>query len=278
MRSKYQWSDKPGRIIGYRKNGIPIRLIGGGSMPEGETVDPPQDTPAEKTYTQAELEQALGQARQQEKSKLHSKINGRDEEFNSVKTQLAELLAERNASKAEADARAAADTEAARKAAEDEMTARDLVLSKEQELRAEIAQIRREGEQERAILEKDRQMALLAAYTQRRVTEESENIAPQLMKYVGGDTQEEVEASIAAARQTTDEIYNDVTNAQAVAASGMRGVSTYGSTPANGPLDTQTTTETYSAEEIAAMPMSKYKELRTRLPGVGGNASNGLFG
>jgi hypothetical protein len=175
---------------------------------------------------------------------------------------------------AAAAAQAASEAEAARLRAQEDLDAKQLVLTKEQELRQEfserearweqrLAQIEADREQERVLLEKDRAFAQLQAYIQRRVNEEAENIAPELVDLISGNSPEEVEASITRMRDKTAAILNGVSEAQVALASQMRGVSPTGF-GANGPLEQQTGTKTYTAEEIAAMPMLSY--LDHRLP------------
>jgi hypothetical protein len=180
--------------------------------------------------------------------------------------------------------------EAAKAAEEENLSAKELLAKrdKEWEERFQTAEqsweerlnsIQQGYEQERALLEKDKQFASLQAYTQQRLSEESDNIAPQLFDYINGSTQEEIEQSIEHAKAKSLEIAADAQRAFQAARSQQRGVSATGYAPV-GPLEVEGGTRTYSPEDIAAMDMQSYAKLRGQLPGVtnGANGNRGLFG
>lgn len=272
----------PGQIIGYGKRG-PIRLIAGGSEDHVDPLNPPPisslvppTTPvAGPFYTAADIERA----RQEEKDKLYDRLSKQGTKLNTLEQQITEWQTERQtAAETQAAAQREAE-EAQRKKAEEEMDLRALLTTKEQEWTARMDTMQREREQERALLEKDRQFAQLQGYIQKRIGDERENIAPELIDLVTGNTTEEVEASITRMREKTASILQGVNSAQVEIASQQRGVSTTGYGGADGPLDQHMGSKTYTPEDLASMPMSEYAKLRGALLGskATGNGS-GLFG
>lgn len=267
MTQKY----KPGDIIGYRKNGLPIRLIAGGSEPAIEIPITPEPTPnSGPTFTADDL----AKARQEEKDKLYSRLSKTEEQLTSVSEQLKQVLNERQAERdAEAarirEAEAAAE-EARKKAAEEEMTFKDLLAQRDAEWQERFTKYEQDREQERALLEKERLLAEHMSYIQRRANEERENIAPELIDFISGDTPEQVEASIELLKEKTASIASNI--ASATTAPAMRGVSPVGY-GADGPLNNHSATKTYTAEELRNMPISEYaKHVR---PHVLGSSSHG---
>jgi len=86
-------NDLPGSVIGYRKDGRPIRVMAGGA-PEDEpptvVATPPEDilsSPAVK----AAIAAAMEQARKEEKDKLYPRITKSDEHFKAMEEELAKL-------------------------------------------------------------------------------------------------------------------------------------------------------------------------------------------
>lgn len=269
----------PGQIIGYGKRG-PIRLIAGGS---DQHVEPPASTaPVTPTPTAAGpfyTTEDLQRARQEEKDKLYDRLSKQGTKLNTLEQKLGEWEAERQAAaEAQAAAQAAAE-EAQRKKLEEEMDLRALLSTKEQEWTARIDNMQREREQERALLQKDREFAQLQTHIQMRINQERENIAPELIDLVTGNTPEEVESSIALMREKTNSILQGVNSAQTEITSQQRGVSATGYGGADGPLDQHLGSKTYTPEDLASMPMSEYAKLRGSLLGskATGNGS-GLFG
>lgn len=264
----------PGSIIGYRKNGQPIRLIAGGSVDAVEPVTTqPSPFPSGPFFTADDIEKA----RSQEKEKLNRKITDQGTKLNAMEAEFQALRAEREAATAAEAARQAAEAEAARKAAEDEMSLRELLAKRDEEFKQQLAQINEDRARERALLEKDRQFATLQAHIQRRISEEREKIAPELVDLVTGNTPDEVEASISVMIAKTDAIASKIGEANAALAANMRGVSTTGYA-ADGPLDNQLANKTYSSEELGSMPMSVYAQNRQKLMGAANQSNKGLFG
>jgi hypothetical protein len=271
-------------ILGYRKDGRPIHTIAGGAPQPGEGGDPvvvvpaavvetPAPTPAEARFTAEDIQRA----RSEEKDKLYKRLQTVEDQN---KKFLDEIEAQRKA-REEAQAqeernRQEAQAEAKRKA-EDDLSVKDLLSVKEQEWNTRFEQIEREREQERTLFAKEQEFNNLQTYIQRRVGEETNEIAPELLDFVGGNSPEEVEASIATVKAKTQAILESVQQAAIQQRASMRGVSPTGYST-TGPMDTDPGTKSYSLSDLRDMPMSEYAKIRGQL-GVGQAAQNqrGLY-
>ena len=286
-------SNIPGKYttpLGFTSKGKPIFLIAGGSVDSLESVVPEQEpTPpqapntgqGETYFTKADLDAAIERARQQEKDKVYGRLE-------SMQTKLSEWdQREKDRVAAEEAARKQAEDEAKRRSEED-LSAKDLLTKREQEWQERLNStqaewekrfetIQQEREQERALLEKEREFASLQAYTQSRLAEEQENIAPQLVDFINGRTKEEIEQSIAVAKAKSAEIAEQVRTAMQTARAAQRGTSITGFAPV-GPMETEAGQRQYSPEDIAAMDMNEYAKFRKNLPIGGGPNNRGLFG
>lgn len=266
-------TELPGDIIGYRKNGLPIRLIAGGAPEDGNTPTTPQGTG--RFYSQEEFDQALAAARQAELDKLNPRISQSDERTKAMQAELKELRDfQKKQEKAEADRIAA--VEKARKAAEEaELSAKELIERRQAEADARLAEFQAQQSQQLALLHKEIEFQKLGAYIQRRINEEQDTIAPELLGYIDGKTEEEVEASIARVQATTASIIEGMRSAGVRQRAAMPGVAPAAGTNGVGPMDTPGDRQ-YSAEDIEKMGMKEYSELRARV-GIGGANNQGLF-
>ncbi|MER5754281.1 hypothetical protein [Streptomyces sp. NPDC002088] len=272
-------------VLGYRADGRPIHPIAGGAPQPGEggdpvivvpaaVVEPPApQTPAEPRFTAEDIQKA----RQEEKDKLYKRLQTVEEQN---KTFLTEIEAQRKA-REEAQAeeerkRQEVQAEAKRKA-EDDLSAKDLLSVKEQEWNSRFEQIEAERAQERLLFQKEQEFNNLQTYIQKRVGDESENIAPELLDFVGGNSPEEVEASINTVKAKTQAILESVQQAAIQQRASMRGVSPTGYST-TGPMDTEPGHKSYSLSDLRDMPMSEYAKIRGQL-GVGQAAQNqrGLY-
>jgi hypothetical protein len=285
MRTNAPLSVAPGTVLGFRKNGRPILPIAGGSEPAPEPVivvpavtppAPPANSAGDKTFTVADLERA----RKEEKDKLYNELHGTRENLKTLQDEVAKLTQEREA-KAAAEQKARDDAEAAaRKKFEEEASARELLEQYRQETEARIAQMEQERLQERAFLEKEKEFATIQAYITKRASEEvNKTIAPELIDLISGNTPEQIEASITTLQAKSQAIVESMRQAQLDLRSQQRGVSTAGYA-ATGPLDNNSGTRSFTAEEIRDMPMAEYAQYRAALMGSASqNQQNrGLFG
>lgn len=276
---------KPERFsepLGFRKNGKPFFLMGGGDDTH-EVVPAAPATPVspDLRFTADDLEKA----RREEKDKLYQRLEQESAKRVEMEQQVQTLLkAQQDREAAEAEARAKADAEA-KKAQEAELSAKELLEKREQELAERLAsqqtdweqkfaQIQQDRELERAQLEKEKQFASLAAYTQQRLAQEKDNIAEELVSFVSGNTPEEIDASIESVKAASARIAQSVQESINTRMPTQRGISPTGFTPVN-PYAEESGTRTYRPEDIAAMSMKEYAEFRQKA-GIGGNAQ-GLY-
>lgn len=221
----------------------------------------PAAAPPAKMFT----EDDLNRARQQEKEKLYSRLSKVDE----LEAKFAAMAAEREAAeKARADAETAAraaEEKAAREKAEAEMSAKQYADTRQAELQAQLDAIQREREQDRALFEKERTFNELMAYKAQKLQEASSQIAPELIDLVGGNSPEEIDASIENLTSKTNQILDSITAAQAAYAP-PRPVSPTGR-PNSDPIG-GTASKTYSTADLKNMSMAEYAANRTQLLGA----------
>jgi hypothetical protein len=268
-------------VLGQRKNGSPIYNIAGGAPEPGEPVitipnviaEPVTPAPDGPRFTAEDI----ARARQEEKDKLYSKISKIEEQNNTFLKEIDDQRKAREQAQKgiEDQQKQAKDDE--RLKAEADLSAKDLLAVKEAEWNTRFSQIQQEREQERLLLDKEREFANLQSYVQRRVGEERDNIAPELIDLVNGNTQEEIENSLNTLKGKTQAILESVQQAAIQQRANMRGVSPTGYAT-TGPMDTDPGHKSYSVEELRDMPMGEYAKIRGQL-GVGNAAQNqrGLY-
>jgi len=219
-----------------------------------------------KFYT----DEDLSKVRAQEKDKLYPQIE-------SLKSELAELKRIRDeeaaAKRAEEEARLAEE----RTKAEADMDVRDLLKQKEAEWNEQLERERQERERAFALWEREKAYAELANFKQQTLEAERENIIPELLDLVSGESQEEVVASIESLKERSARILESAQQAMQSARKEMKGTSI--TTPPTGPLDINSEQRTLTAQEIAAMPMNEYAKYRQRLlSDKAQGRGQGLFG
>lgn len=272
--------------LGFKPNGDPFYLIGGGSQMQDEIPPAPPAPAAPRTFTQEEVNALLGQARNEEKDKLYSRLQTKTDAEKALEEQVQTLLADLNSRKqAEDEARRQAE-ELARQKEESELSVKELLARKEQELNErfqqtsteweqKFQQMAAEREQEKAILEKERTLAQLASYIQAKLAEHADDIAPQLRDFVGGNTIEEIDDSIQRVLAKSAEIAEAAREAFNASRAQMRGVAPTGYAPV-GPMDLVANEKQLSPQDIANMPMQEYAKIRAQL--IGNQAANkGLY-
>lgn len=272
------YTNMPGEIIGYRKNGLPIRLQAGGSSPQEPPVqmngpNPPGSdssplninitNPPNGQYFTAEQMEA---ARQQEKDKLYERIKKAEEQATAFQSELKRLSDAENAREEEAKQQREAADEQARKEAEAKMSAEELVSKARTDWEAEKAEFKRQMDAERAFNARERELFQLQDYTRQVVTAALQNnqLAEDFVDYINGNTKEEIDASLAKAIEKTANIVASMTgqNPNPVPQQGRpTGVSPTGFGP-SGPLDNLTGQRQYTAEQINAMSMEEFAKFR----------------
>lgn len=271
---------RPGEIIGYRKNGMPIRLQAGGSepLPPQQQAPIPQPAPQSVPPVQPQYFTAdqLEAARQQEKDKVYGRLTKAEQQAETFKTELDALKARQEAYDAKVAKEQADADEARRKAEEDKMSAAELIAAKEQELIARQQAFEANMLAKQALLEKEQQFLTLRDFTSRRINEEmaQDNIAPEFLDYINGNTEEEIEASITKAKEKTASIVSQVNGGQ----TRLPGVSPTGFSP-TGPLEQFTGQQQEpTLAQLQAMSMDEYAAYR-RTAGIDrAGKDRGMFG
>ena len=236
-------------------------VTGTASTAQQEVEAPVTDSKA--GYTEVDLKRV----REQEKSKLYPQIDSLKEEINLLKK-------DREAQLAEAAAIAKEKEEAARKLAESEMDVRALLEKKEREWTAQLEEIRQEGARKDALLERERQYAELTAYRNRRLAEEQDNIMPELVDLISGNSADEIEQSITGLRERSSKILESAQQAMQSARRDMKGTST--TLPPT--MENNSGQQQFTADQIAAMSVTEYAKYRDRLFPGANNQNKGLFG
>ena len=223
-------------------------------------------TPGQKFYT----EEDLAKVRTQEKNKLYSQIEGLKEEVESLSKARKEELAAKAAEEAEKQRQLKLQEEA-------EMDVRELLSTKEQEWKEQLELERQERERAFALLEREKTFAEIQAYRQQRLDQERDNIIPELIDLITGETPEEIEASIAGLKQRSERILESAQSAMREARRDMAG--TRVTAPQAGPMDINTGNRQFTAEEIAAMSLNDYAKYRQQLlSDKAQGRSKGIFG
>lgn len=245
--------------------------------PNLQTDGAPAGEPSGTTrfYTKEELDAERERVRREERDKLYPQISKTDERWTALNEELKELRKfQRAQEKTEADRQAA--IEKARKDAEEaELSAKELIERRQAEMAAQIQAMQAEQAQQLALMAKEVEFNKLQAHIQRRVNEESDNIAPELLQFISGNTVEEVEASIERVKATTASIVENMRNAGVRQRAAMPGVAPSAGTNGVTPLDQQGERQ-LTDKDIAAMGMAEYAQLRQRI-GMGGANNQGLF-
>lgn len=224
---------------------------------------PTRTTKESRMFSQEEVEGI----RRQEKDKLYDRINKLQEQVEVFNT-------ERDEQKRLAEEIAAREAEERRQREEAEMSAKELLLKREDEFekRLNTAQqewedkfnsLQQESEAQKAVLEQERRYQEIESYKSRRIAEEQDGIMPELMDFIRGNSEEEIDSAISAVKDRTSAILENIQQAMPQQQR-LRGVPATGSTP-NGPMENMTEQQTYTSADIAGMSMEQYAQVRDRL-------------
>jgi hypothetical protein len=156
----------------------------------------------------------------------------------------------------------------------DELSAKELLLKREEEFNVKLQEI--DGEYKRrfeeiegqrqaqeAIIEKERRLQEINSYRNRRLQETQEEIIPELIDLVSGNTEDEIETSISVLRDRSNAIMESIQQATAQQQGRLRGAPV--TAPPVGPMETQTEYQTLNADDIRNMTMDQYAKMRDRL-------------
>jgi DNA repair exonuclease SbcCD ATPase subunit len=216
----------------------------------------------------------LAKARAQEKAKLYPQMEKMAAELAALKKAQEEADAERAAKKAEREAQKA---EKAKQRDEEELSAKELLAKKEQEWNSQIENERLEREKAFALLQKEQELNHLNNYRQARVEQERESIVPELIDLISGNTEDDIEESIAVLREKSQSILQSAQAAMQSAKQQMAG--TRITAPASGPLDNDSEQNYATPDSIRDMSLADYAKQRAKLLGTAAsNRGQGLFG
>lgn len=218
----------------------------------------------------------IAKARAQEKAKLYPQVEKLQEELAVLKKEREEraaLEAERVAKRQARDAERAAER---KKQEESELEVRDLLAKKEKEWAAKLETERLEREKAFALLDREREFQEVQSYRQQRLEQERDNIIPELIDLISGNSRDEIEQSIAGLKERSAKIFDSV--AQVAQQSRKEMAGTRITVPASGPLDNDSDSRTYSPDDLKNMSLADYAKNRSKLLGNSNNRGQGLFG
>lgn len=243
------------------------------------TPTPVEDAPvtpvatAGQTFTAEDLERV----RQQEKSKLYPQLEEQNKKIAELLAKDAEREAEAAKRREAREAKRLEDERAAKEAAEAELSAKELLALKEQEFQSQLAAERAEREKAFALLAREREFIQLQEIRQQKVEAARDNILPELVDLISGNSPEEIDQSISDLTLRSNRIFEAATSATQQSRAALPG--TRVTAPASGPLDTNSDPQTYTPDSLRDMSMADYAKNRDRLLGASGiNRGQGLFG
>lgn len=230
---------------------------------------PGANATGEEVFSRAQVDDLLNKARQQEKDKLYGRFETQGTEITDLRTQVEGFKAERDAiEKARADAEAAqkaAEDLAAKQKAEAEMTAKQYADSHHEELLAQLTEMREESARKDALFQREREFNELMAYKAQVVAASADDIAPELIDLVSGNTREEIDNSVALLKAKTDQLVESMRAGLAgsalprpVGATGQPNIDPFGGDA----------TKTYTVQQLKDMPMAEYAAMRGQLLGA----------
>lgn len=215
--------------------------------------------PETRYFTEADLERA----RQQEKDKLYERLEKTNNQLNEFKTTVESLKADKDARDAELARQQKASEAEAKRLKDEKLSVQELLEQQKAEFQLQQQRLREDMEVKLTIAAKEQERLQLKSYIQRRINEEvnATTIIPDLVEYIDGTTEEEVEASITKAKEKTAAIVS----------------AAFGSAPPSLPMGTSPTGTPFSpldnlspnnrqltAEQIAAMNMREYETYRSQ--------------
>lgn len=230
--------------------GISDGSTGAQQVPEGIVVPAaaPPAAPAVndgQTFTVADIERV----RREEKDKLYGQLGD-------LKGELS-VLREREEARLKAEEeRAAQLAEEERKAAEEAMTLRQRLEAQQAEFDARFQTLEQNAQMAQAALEQERRYSQLVDYRTAAIAQAGDAIMPHLIDFIGGNSEEEINASIQIAAEKSAAILGDVQASIATARMGTRTVSP--TAPPVGPMEMQEAQRTLMPADIANMTPAEY--------------------
>lgn len=243
-----------------------------------EVTETPEATLAEDTLlpNTNDVAEAIQKARAQEKAKLYPQMEKLQEELAALRSKEQEREAKEAERKAARQAREAEAAAERKKQEESELEVRDLLAKKEQEWQAQLESERAEREKAFALLQRERDFQELQQYRQQRLEAERNNIVPELIDLISGNSKDEIESSIADLTARSAKIFESVAAASQQTRKEM--VGTRITIPSSGPLDNDSSQSNLTPEAIASMSQAEYAKHRAKLLGsASNNRGQGLF-
>ena len=224
--------------------------------------------------------EAIEQARQEERDKLYAQSGKADERVKTMEAEIKWLRQAERRGQKEVDRREPRPRRRARPRKTPRSRPRNCWPSAsrpgsrssteiQREQNEKMAEIAQQQELQKAMWEKEREMANLAIYIRDRVEAERDNIAPELLDFIDGNTKEEVDASIER-REGQDGGHrrgNAPGAGRTAGRNARRGAVGRGDRASHPGLDTGD--QTLTAEDIKGMSMKDFAALRQKT-GMGG--------
>lgn len=218
----------------------------------------------------------LARARAQEKEKLYPQLEKLKDELSLLKQREQEREAEEQKRREERKKREAELAKKRKEEEEAELEVRQLLQKKEEEWQTQLEAERQEREKAFALLEQERRFQQLMNFRSMRLEQERDNIIPELIDMISGNSEDEIEQSILALKEKSAKIFDSVSQASVQTRKDM--VGTRITVPASGPLDNDSEQRPYSPNDISNMSMADYAKNRAKLLGnAGNNRGQGLF-
>lgn len=228
----------------------------GQPAPFGQQPQPPVGY-----LTQEQVQVQIEAARAQEREKLYPQLGAVD----TLRQELDELKAAREAEQAERQ-RLLDEAEAARVAAEESAMSKTALNEKRtSELAAELAELRAETARKDAVFEQERRFGALQEYARGKITAAEGTIIPELYDMVSGNTEAEIDASIAMLQTKSQRMIGDLQATLVMQRQGMAGTMPTGTPSIGGPMENETGQRQFSAEEIGAMSPTEFARHRSQL-------------
>ena len=226
----------------------------------------------------------MAAARQQEKDKLYDAQKKLQDQVANFKLELDQYKTERETAQQEAEQARQAAAEAQRLAEEERLSVKELLDKRSLELQHQQEEFQQQMMLKQTLMDRDQELFRVKTFAQRRVQEElaQNSIIPDLVEYIDGNTEEEIEFSITKAKEKTASIVAGATRMVSPNPSGqpltpaMPGVSPTGFAP-TGPLDNLNGTEQYSVDDIKNMSNAEYAAFRAKVGVDKAGNNKGLF-
>src|ERR1019366_8746673 len=218
-----------------------------------ETVTPPATpAPGDATFTKADVDAAIEKGRKEAHDRLYGQLDSEKAAAKAAQEELAVLKKADEARQAD-DKRRSDEAAAAIKAGrEGDMDAKALLAERTREWETQRASDKAEVDARLAQLQRD--VSELRDYIRARVDAEGDAIMPDLADFIGGDTKEAVEVSIANVKARSASILEGVRSVQTAQRAATPGASV---TAGNiGFEDASGSTETLTAEQIRDLPLT----------------------